>query len=60
MFMHHNIKFIKFLYVSRQRQLLSMPFQPILSFNIVLYGTISGMQRNFAIDLYSQKNNLLL
>ena len=53
--MHHNIKFIKFLYVSRQRQLLSSPSQPMLSFNIVPYGTISGMQRNFAIDLLQSK-----
>ena len=39
MFMHHNIKFTKFLYVNGQRNLLSTTFQPTLDFNIVPYGT---------------------
>ena len=39
MFGHHNNKFIEFLYVNRQRNLLSMPFQPTLGFSIVPYGT---------------------
>ena len=47
--------FTIFLYVNRQRQLLSTPSQPKLSFNIVPYETISGMQRNFTIDLIQAK-----
>ena len=50
MFRHHNNKFIEFLYVNGQRNLLPMPFQPKLSFNIVPFGTISGNARNFTID----------
>ena len=57
-----NIKVIithlQILYVNRQRQLLSTPSQPMLSFNIVPYGTISGMQRIFAIDLIQTKEQL--
>ena len=54
-FIGHNNKFTGFLYVNRQRQPLSTPSQPMLSFNIVLYGTISGMQRIFAINLIQSK-----
>ena len=42
---HHNIKFTKFLYVNGQRNLLSTPFQPMESFNIVPYGTVSEIQK---------------
>ena len=51
----YNKMFTKLLYVNRQRQLLSIPTKPMLSFIIVPYGTISGMQRNFAIDLIQSK-----
>ena len=47
--------FTKFLYVNRQRQLLSTPSQPMLSFNIVPYGTNFWDAKNFTIDLIQSK-----
>ena len=53
--MHQNIKFIKFLCVHRQRQLLSTPSQPMLSFNIVPYGTKFSNAKSFTINLIQSK-----
>ena len=45
LFMHHNIKFMEFLYVNGQGNFLPMPCQPTLGFNIVPYGTTSQSQK---------------
>ena len=45
-----NEKVTHFLPVNEQRQPLSTPFQPMLGFTIVPYGTISGKQRILPID----------
>ena len=54
----HNEKVTHFLLVNEQRQPLSIPLQPMLGFNIVTYGTISGKHRIFPFIQYSQMNHL--
>ena len=55
LFMCHNNKFMEFLYINGQRNLLSMPFQPTLGFSMVPYETNFPDAKNFTIGPMQSK-----